>query len=319
MPRLLPGLVNSRLQATSEYATFRALEADDGFLAEIAKPVRWRVHSVFRRTVNILSDHNMLLTIANCDSTAAPYTLVCSASGFDALGISAADDVEYAPKNVTIGNVLTLSLKNVFTTCSKVVTCAVDCQTLETSIELFRQRLVIHGRSGSFFLDKVTSSPFDQELKRRLYEGGQALQRAFISDDQDSMAEACGSLLGLGVGLTPSGDDYIVGFITALFVNKHTAVRAQALACIAAGIAPSATNAISAAAVLAASHERARQELSDVIYSALGRDSPGLLLSSRLSFESSFDALIEIGSTSGTDMAAGIVDALSVMRKLQEY
>ena len=57
---------------------------------------------------------------------------------------------------------------------------------------------------------------FDQSLKIRLADGARLLQNALMYNHPTCLARAVLTLKGCGRGLTPSGDDYLAGCLTAL-------------------------------------------------------------------------------------------------------
>lgn len=308
MERLLPG------RASSTATVIRGLEADDGFLSEIRRSTRWSLHSVFRRTINIVSTDDVLLTVANRAGTRAPYTLVCSAAVLDDLGIAAGDAVHADQDVLRLGDRMTISLPGLQITSSVIRSRPVDREKLARTVPVIEGVLAVGHRPGSFF-SAEDASPFDRELQRRLRAGGQALRQSFIAGETTGVATACRSLLGLGIGLTPSGDDYLVGFLGAQLACRPTGSQPTAavreLIQAVQTSARTATNAISAAAVMAAAGCRVRQEVSDVIDSALSGEAAALRTALR--------TLVDIGSTSGTDITVGVVDSLSVLLELEEF
>jgi hypothetical protein len=106
---------------------------------------------------------------------------------------------------------------------------------------------------------------------------------------------AIDALIGLGPGLTPSGDDFLCGAMAAL----HYLHRADVASRLAAIVLPrlSATNLISAAYLRCASTGDASSVLFDVLDCLHAADE--LLLAQRL------DAVDRVGHTSGWDCLAG--------------
>jgi hypothetical protein len=112
---------------------------------------------------------------------------------------------------------------------------------------------------------------------------------------------ACLRLLGLGAGLTPSGDD-LVGAV--FFTLHHAPIPSwqTPIAGVRARIrkaAQSATNPISAALLddlLDGSSYRALHELFDALHGQQASD-----------IERSIDALLRVGASSGGDMLAGVL------------
>lgn len=132
--------------------------------------------------------------------------------------------------------------------------------------------------------------PLVQELLRSLQTGDIPLLRRCVC-----------SLLGLGPGLTPSGDDLLCGLVYGL---RHSPARdTAACAALSAAIrefAPRQTNAVSADYLLAVA--------ADAPFRAMARawQTPGVGAAS----------LMELGSNSGREMLLGLLCAGSIYRQL---
>ncbi|MBI4637597.1 MAG: DUF2877 domain-containing protein [Candidatus Rokubacteria bacterium] len=150
---------------------------------------------------------------------------------------------------------------------------------------------------GTLLVGRIPPFPLDRAPERAA-----ALARACGADDARAAAEAARALLGLGPGLTPSGDDYVGG---ALFAR---AVLGGAGACDGAGWRRAA------AAVLG----RAREATHPISAALLGdlADGEGHAplheLTTALASEAPLEAAVEaarrltrIGHSSGWDMLAG--------------
>lgn len=105
------------------------------------------------------------------------------------------------------------------------------------------------------------------------------------------------NLIGLGPGLTPSGDDFFCGVLTALNYLGHRDI-AQRLAADVLPLATRETSLISSAYLRCAAQGEASAVLFDVLESLLsgGRD-----------LEIRLDAVHAVGHTSGWDTLAGAV------------
>jgi len=126
----------------------------------------------------------------------------------------------------------------------------------------------------------------------------QALLQAIKEENPAGIFTSVSSLLGLGPGLTPSGDDLLSGLLYGL---RHSAVRDR-LACTALTkaireLAPERTNAVSADYLIAladdAPFERMAAAWADLAIGAAG--------------------LMEIGNNSGTEMLLGLLCAGAVL------
>lgn len=109
-------------------------------------------------------------------------------------------------------------------------------------------------------------------------------------------------LVGLGPGLTPSGDDFLAGFLVALR-RLGRGDLADAVARVVVPLAATATNSIAAAHLAHAAEGEMAARLVDVLDRiAAGGDAEGLL-----------DRVETIGHTSGWDCLAGMVAAAAAI------
>lgn len=123
---------------------------------------------------------------------------------------------------------------------------------------------------------------------------------SWLADPIDLPGDGARGLIGLGPGLTPSGDDLIGGALCAL----HAAGRdqpARRLSDWALPIARTATNRISNAHLACAAQGECGEAVNDAIVALLSGDDPDL------------DRIDAIGHTSGWDALAGAFLALSVL------
>lgn len=109
------------------------------------------------------------------------------------------------------------------------------------------------------------------------------------------------SLLGLGPGLTPSGDDFIVGALVALHLLGCGELR-DALWRSLRALAPESTNEISGAHLSAAARGFASAALHDILNDVLAGNADRL--------DARIRAIDAIGHTSGWDALAGAVAVL---------
>lgn len=132
-----------------------------------------------------------------------------------------------------------------------------------------------------------------------------AVRHALQVNDPVAFERAALRVLGLGPGLTPSGDDFIGGIFFAL----HHAPRSQWRATLPAvqarfrTAAASATNVISAALLDDLMDGHSHQALHDLL-AALHAEDPARI-------QAATTALLRIGASSGADMLCGVLLALN--------
>ena len=112
-------------------------------------------------------------------------------------------------------------------------------------------------------------------------------------------------LVGLGPGLTPAGDDFIVGWLAGLALRADAPPRFAFLMDICAGLAPlgAATGSVSRQHLEDACAMAFSERLSDLCL-AIGEGVP------RPRLERVVAAQVEVGASSGVDAAAGLLFAL---------
>ena len=128
------------------------------------------------------------------------------------------------------------------------------------------------------------------------------------SDDAD-LLEGCVQVVGLGPGLTPSGDDFLGGLFFALGCSPDWQANSRferlraALILRTTAMEPMLTNPISYALMLDLMHQSSYQPVHELL-EALGRADEDAVLAS-------CEAMMQIGSSSGHDILAGILTALT--------
>lgn len=130
----------------------------------------------------------------------------------------------------------------------------------------------------------------------------QALLQALREESASHIYESVSSLLGLGPGLTPSGDDLLSGL---LFGLRHSSAR-DSLACT------NLTNTIRELAV-----ERTNAVSADYLM-AITEDAPFDRMAAAWADLAKAAELLEIGNNSGSEMLLGLLCAGSVLPNLQK-
>lgn len=276
-------------------------------------PAHGTVHSVYRKTVNLLL-RGELLALQAARSPLSPISLISALDGaqMNALAVSPGDPVAVREDGILmIGDCLfdmqnaavqELDLmKNLQAPCLS----PTDCAHLKENI----RRALGRRDAGSFELlftapARAAEIPFLQIAGKKLGETTQLLRLAGNSPASESeradywedSAAVLRSVIGLGLGLTPGGDDFLCGVLAGLILagrRAHPFGRALA-AQIGAHLTD--TNDISAAFLRCA----LCGQFSLAVNSLLQLPSDAEILST----------FSEIGHSSGTDTLCGIYFAL---------
>ena len=151
---------------------------------------------------------------------------------------------------------------------------------------------------GALLANHKPAFPLDLAVERV-----QALARAYLNDAPESVRITSIALLGLGAGLTPSGDD-LVG--AALFARRLLAPRTPGWDAVAEQLAAEAgtrSHAISAALFDDLARGESFAPLHDIVDALAAGDQATALAAAR--------ALTAIGHSSGWDMYTGLAIGLT--------
>lgn len=259
-----------------------------------------QIHSVFQHTVNVqIAGSETLLAVFASETTDLPQGIRVSPSDFATRSFSPGQSVIRLADRLNLG---------------------------DHRVEL-KDAPIYFGTLGGFFPDRIPekhrlewvewswraarqrpggshAGPFENRISAALSQ----LKRAVRSQDWQGIQHAVAALVGLGSGLTPSGDDILVGFSAGLrsvagsdpacremVWGLDVALRANAMR----------TNDISRTYLMLAARGLYSSSLRDLCQ-AICSNTPRSLL------EQSAQAVFHTGHTSGCDTARGMLAGLAV-------
>lgn len=184
-----------------------------------------KVHSVFKKVVNF-EYNGTLIALQSVEIPKGP------------LSISIDDSLDFFNFSLNIGDYLNISSKELFigTSPIKIDSPEVWEPTLEYSPKLFlndnkilvksiKSIVIINGKSGglreavlSAIANKVPDRKDNDSFVSKL------LSEVYVDFHSNSIVEAAkkiSNLLGYGAGLTPAGDDFLVGVLSVLHSLKY--------------------------------------------------------------------------------------------------
>ena len=276
----------------------QALTADEHFLSERGSG---RVEQVFSRAVNLyLPAQQRLLTLL-CDAyDNAPNSCRLALTHFDGL-FRPGETVQFHPTGITVGEDKWLD--------------TVSCQRWQPTIpqlnaERFRQIpwLRWHDEIHHQLQDNQTlflwrgDNPFYQAISEALQQRRKTLFHALLQGREITSAVA--NIVGLGIGLTPSADDYLVGLSTVLFIDGHPANKYRDAFYSALTVARDNTTLLSAITLEAAFSQRYRETIFEFIN--------GMVNEPQHISTQTIASIKNIGSSSGCDMLYGMADACAL-------
>ena len=135
----------------------------------------------------------------------------------------------------------------------------------------------------------------------------QALLQLDLDRDAEGFIAAAGNIAGCGLGLTPSSDDLLTGYLATRYLLERDETVRQSLA-QAAAAAANKTNRISATFLLQSGEGLANKAVLDLFrLTGQGQDT-----------EWAIQRVLDIGSSSGADMLAGIALVLRQHQRRNE-
>lgn len=257
-----------------------------------AGPRSLPVHSVFRRAVNLSWAPDRLITLVAGDLDDAPDTVVTTVSDWQPLGLQAGAEI-----------VLKVDLSRARAWHASLPAYPADDSGLRTAVVWAEAQLQKSGR-GLLLTAAPELSDFDRALRSSLQERTSRLLAGLANEDWTQAEENAIGLLGLGQGLTPSGDDFLVGLLAALNLPQSPASAARRIGSAVALAAPRLTNAISVAALRHAARGRVRHGIGQWCSALVGGTEP--------EWHSGLQRVLAIGSSSGTDIAVGVLAGMKV-------
>ena len=282
----------------------QALSIDAALLRKLREPhFRGVVHSVFERVVNVEGDDGALFTIASRDLDDAPDSLVVDTAGFGATGIAQGDRVDITASAIAIAMRIGIRLDRAKSWHAALPAYPADDSTLRGNLAIVRRQIgrpSLGGQESTGGAPSTLACATAATLERQ----ADLLCAALCRGDLAAASAHGRAMIGMGPGLTPSGDDFLVG----LFAVQHlpgSPCREASRVCVPvlAGV-ERRTHAISVAALKAAAQGRVRASIQSLLRELMTGCPAGLA--------AALSAVLAIGSTSGSDIAAGIVAGFEI-------
>jgi len=282
----------------------RAISADSRLLRGLRGPARRaRVHSVFARVINVDLGECRLLTLAHRDSDDAPDSVVTDLDAWCLPGIAPGVEARVSAGEIDLGSAARVVLEHARPWRGRLPELAHDLGMLNMNLPLAFEHLERHGRGLVVGCAACGSAGgFEAIVVTRFRTLVDDLLRAIARDDAHEAVAHANRLLGLGTGLTPSGDDVLLGLLAALNTDRNTRRRFRALRAHVAQHAGERTHLVSAAALRHAANGRVRASVAGLC-GALMHEAPGGALRA-------LNRVLSIGSGSGSEIAFGVLAGL---------
>lgn len=287
----------------------QAQSGDAGFIHKIEQ-ARFSgvVHSTFEKNINIRNLVNgELYTIAYIESDNAPNTVVTDLIILSGMDI-AVDDMVYADHHaLCIANKLCIRIEHAKKWHSRVPDFPDDEQILSDNLIVMKEYIELHGTGGGMKRPTRPLTAYEEEVSGMLNERSSRLLTELSGGLLSNALPHAIGLIGLGSGLTPSGDDFLVGLFTVMNMRNSPSNKYKSFFREILSKAQGLTNEISYMALKKASTGQVRESIIALIHA--------LINGNRQQLVASLEAVLNIGSSSGTDIALGIIGGLQYIEE----
>ena len=269
---------------------------------------RAQVHSVFQRACNIETDSGELVTLLAPGCGNLPHGICCAppmGSLFPRLRQGQMAIFDGATLRIPAAR-LAVHLSRAAIWNGTVAAAPPGlpgmqaCRALRELRETLREHAPDEGVTLALFSSGCPRSTIERALIARMAQSLPVLARATGTGDAVAVVSALSVLVGLGAGLTPAGDDFIVGYLAALWSRSHREpVVAALLGALAVPVGKLSlhTNAISRQMLLDALQGQFAERLADVVGSVCGG---GNVAGAAM-------RALEVGHSSGADVLCGLL------------
>ncbi|HEX6303303.1 MAG TPA: DUF2877 domain-containing protein [Anaerolineales bacterium] len=285
---------------------------------EWVEETRWaRVLHVFERSCNLVNDRGEILSLVTSELDAGPFAIVVSRS-VAPFGEWVAQNAQVrvrADELVLCGRSISLRIAEEWYPRPPWEQLRTGMERLVTRLPDVNDLLQLHAPANGFAelanlggaAGMRHPSPVVDRISVRILEAALSpatcLCEGIIKNDSALITQGAGDLAGLGGGLTPSGDDYMMGAIYAAWL-LHSAKKAESIATKIVACAAPRTTRLSTAWLRAAQRGEAGMRWHLLLTALLSGDYAALA--------SAVLELVSVGHTSGADALAGLLAVLNL-------
>lgn len=180
-------------------------------------------------------------------------------------------------------------------------------ECLKRNLQVAKEYVQTYGKAGGMMKATTARNEAEEEVARLLEEQSRLLLLELSYGNIASALNHATKLIGLGPGLTPSGDDFLVGLIT-IFNLPHSPLTKYISFCKETiKSARDLTNEISFMALKKAADGQVRESIISLLHSIFHKSENEVKLN--------LNTILSIGSSSGTDIALGLFSGLDLIVK----
>ena len=254
----------------------------------------YSVYSRFRKSAHFVNGQNLISLVDPAIGNGPNHIVV------EGLNVGEVDTIEITDRTIQIDGTVCARKKGREYS-SRLTTLALNAWELQHNIRQFEKCVYENASENSFpnlmrnNMWKLQHSQLNIVLAEQLASGWQALKRG-------ALETGVGLLIGAGYGLTPSGDDFVAGYCSGLYLGgaRFAGLRRRLVKTI--DRASEATNMLSRTMLRHCSRGRF-YERAKLLLVALNSGNTSEI-------GDSASAMCAVGETSGTDFSFGLLCAL---------
>ncbi|MGX7420522.1 DUF2877 domain-containing protein [Carnobacterium gallinarum] len=275
--------------------------------------VRGHLHSVFRNTWNVLLEDDSLLTLATEELDNSSNTLRINGLFNQAPTIPIGTAVYNLDQQLIIGNQVKIQLTQAKEWHPAALYFPKQGEWMHVQENMDKvQSWLLEDAGKGFYLEGKTATGYERATAELLQIETKKLMMLLAAEEFNAASKQVHRVAGLGPGLTPSGDDFLAGLFFMLAGKSclnagYTSWMTHALFEL-----KEKTNAISYAALFWATKGVSRERIHLFVQSLLTESDESKL-------KNQMKAVLKIGSSSGSDILAGILAGVKFIQILGGY
>lgn len=256
----------------------------------------YRLHSRFSHAINWMNAEGEMVTFLSKDLPNGPNTLIVDIESFDDWAVNESVMFTKSSQGLSLSNtnINLMILEDVQIWCAKLPKLSKVNGDAILAIHLFLS------------LNNGDLQEIEKKIYHQLDDNHRALCQAIQAKNYDDVILCIQRNIGLGLGLTPSGDDRLVGFLLGCFIQSRRNIDLLEAIQKAIAISHDRTNDISYAMLKCAAEGRFNEWLM-MLSEVICHHDPKAL-------DDVIQNVFSIGSRSGGDMLKGFVLSLELFR-----
>lgn len=263
------------------------------------KPFKGEVHSVFKSVINIIDDDGEIYSLLGSSMDMGPESIILDIEDLSILKVVPCDMVYITKEEICIQKTK-ISMKDLKAYSLKLPYYKSDLNSLKKNICYVWSR--VNDVKDSYQTSIISM------MEKMLNERRLILKNKLRSNDLVGSIQSSIELLGLGQGLTPSGDDILLGLFSVILMNNSPLNELDGIPELITLRGEGLTNELSLSGLKRASNGMVRQRISDFV-----RD-----FAHGSEIKNSLEAVLEIGHTSGRDITLGILTGFELILEKEE-